>query len=66
MQKMDDFDPNICQKMIEKREMSFFLNPKFSHFAKKSKNLLSVERKQVSRKIFLKFSLKRKYRSQQE
>jgi hypothetical protein len=66
MSKVDDFDPTICQKMMGKREISFFLNPKLSHLARKSKNLLSIERKQVFRKIFLNFRLKREYRSQQE
>ena len=60
MQKMDDFDPNICQKMNEKREMSFFFDPKFCHLTKKSKNLLSLERKQVSRKNFFEFQLKKR------
>jgi hypothetical protein len=46
--------------------MSFFLKPKFNQLTKKSKNLLSIERKQVFRKIFLNFSLKRENRSQQE
>ena len=48
------------------RDHSVLQHDSNSHLAKKSKNLLSVERKQVSRKIFLKFSLKRKYHSQQE
>lgn len=66
MKKSGSFQPNICQNSAGKLEISFYLNQKQDRLAKKSKNLLSVERKQVSRKIFLNFSLKRKYRSQQE